>query len=95
MHCTHSIAFCISPTAWHACRLPHSLPGHVQAFTVHINSKPAKRTFIVQVRSCFQQASRNQGRMHPTLQVRTDQLPGPHPGIIDAASRTYTQQAFN
>ena len=39
----HAFAFCISPTAGHACKLPHSLPGHVQAFAVHLNSKPRKK----------------------------------------------------
>ena len=34
------------------------------------------------------------GCMHPTLQVRTDRLLGPHPGLLEAALRAYTQQAF-
>ena len=39
----HAFAFCISPTAWHACKLPHSLPGHLQAFAVHLTANREKK----------------------------------------------------
>ena len=39
-----------------------------------------KKVTFGQVRSCLQQGHSNQGRMLPTLQVRTDRRPSPHPG---------------
>ena len=88
----HAFALCISPTAWHACNFPHSLPEHLQAFAVHLNSKPREeKTFALQLESCCQHASLNQGCMRPTLQVRTDLLLGPH-GLLEAALRAYTSR---
>ena len=86
----HAFAFCISPTACYRtpCR------GTYRHLPCISTASREKRTFTVQMESCYQQASLNQGRMHPTLQVRTDRLLGPHPGLLEAALRAYTQQAF-
>ena len=76
-----------------ACMQASALPAGTPAGICRAShSKPRKeKTFALQLESYCQHASLNQGCMHPTLQVRTDLLLGPH-GLLEAALRAYTSR---
>ena len=89
-HCTHSHFASARQHDMHASfRTPCRTPAGICRAS---HSKPRKeKTFALQLESCCQHASLNQVCMHPTLQVRTDLLLGPH-GLLEAALRAYTSR---